>query len=101
MIASFFNIAAMKDIRYPYLPDFILKYKMPNNRWITVIKCPVYLIHGTKDKTIPFSQSERLSQLPKSTHRYFSVPGAGHNNLQDFPLYHKILYFLMNQEVPN
>jgi len=99
MIASFFNIAAMKDIRYPYLPDFILKYKLPNNRWIAQIKCPVYLIHGTMDKTIPYTQTERLSRVTAgSPRRYFSVPGAGHSDLQDFPLYHRILYFLMNQK---
>lgn len=101
MIAPFFNVAAMKGIRYPLLPDFLLKYEFPNNRWIAESKSPIYLIHGTEDKTIPYSHSERLATFAKAEHRYFTVPGAGHSNLQDFPLYHRILYLLMNEEVEN
>ena len=97
MIAPFYNVAAMKSIRYPYLPDFLLKYEFPNHRWIAESKSPIYLIHGTEDKTIPMNQSERLNALAQAEHQRFLVPGAGHSNLQDFPLYHKILYDLMNQ----
>ncbi len=101
IIAPFYNVIAMKDIRYPYLPDFLLKYHFPNNLWIKQIKGPVFIIHGTKDRTISYHHSEWLADAAKDNphRRYFSVPGAGHSNLQDFPLYHKILRHLMTREV--
>lgn len=98
MIAPFFNIKAMADIRYPLLPKFLVRYQFRNDHWITQIKSPVYLIHGTEDKTIPAQHSEWLASLAPSSHKRFLIPGAGHSNLQDFPLYHRVLYLLMNQE---
>lgn len=95
MIAAFYNIAAMKDIRYPFLPDFLLNYEFPNNKWIAESKSPIYLVHGTEDKTVPYEHSLRLSPLAQAPHKHFSVPGAGHNNLQDFPIYHEILYYIL------
>lgn len=95
MIAAFYNVAAMKDIRYPFLPDFLLNYEFPNNKWIAESKSPIYLVHGTEDKTVPYEHSLRLSPLAKAPHKHFSVPGAGHSNLQDFPIYHEILYYIL------
>ncbi len=95
MIAPFYNVAAMKDIRYPFLPDFLLNYQFPNNRWVAESKRPVYFVHGSQDKTVPYEQSVRLSRMTKAAHKHFSVPGAGHNNLQDFPIYHEILYHIL------
>ena len=98
LISPFFNIAAMADIRYPFMPKFLVRYKFRNDAWIAQAQSPVYLIHGDQDKTIPPSHSERLADLAKVPHRYFSVPGAAHGDLQKFPLYHKILWHLMNRE---
>lgn len=101
MIAAFYDIAAMKAVRYPFLPNFLLNYDFPNYRWIAETKSPVYLIHGTEDETVPYEQSLRLAPLARAPHKHFTVPGAGHNNLQDFPLYHEILYrILISNEQP-
>ncbi len=100
MIAAFYNVAAMKDIRYPFLPDFLLNYEFPNNKWIAESKSPIYLVHGTEDKTVPYEHSLRLSPLAKAPHKHFSVPGAGHSNLQEFPIYHEILYYILKLDDP-
>lgn len=100
MIAAFYNVAAMKDIRYPFLPDFLLNYDFPNNKWIAESKSPIYLVHGTEDDTVPHEHSLRLSPLAKAPHKHFSVPGAGHNNLQEFPIYHQILYHILALDEP-
>ena len=97
-IATFFNISAMADIRYPYFPKFLLRYHLPNNIWIAQAQSPVYVICGAEDKTIPPAQSERLAALTKDARPAFVVPGASHGDLQKFPLYHQILSDLLNKE---
>ncbi len=98
LVSPFFNIPAMADIRYPFLPKFLVRYQFRNDFWIRMTQSPVYLIHGDKDITIPPSHSERLADLAQAPHRYFSVPGAAHGDLQKFPLYHRLLYYLMSEE---
>jgi pimeloyl-ACP methyl ester carboxylesterase len=50
------------------------------------VKTPLLLIHGERDALIPPSHSDRLAaQAPQA--RVLKVPGAGHNDLQQFPAY--------------
>lgn len=96
LIAPFFNVAAMADIRYPIFPKRLVRYQFRNNLWVSQIRGEIDFIHGTDDKTIPLEQSRRLFELAQGWKQYFLVPGAGHNNLQDFSLYHEILFSLLN-----
>lgn len=98
LIAPFFNIDAMANIRYPLLPKFLINYKFRNDLWVKEIRRPVYFIHGSHDKTIPPIQSDWLADKAHAQHDRFVVRGAGHNNLQDFPRYHEILADLVNRE---
>ena len=34
-----------------------VKQRFENDKNISKIKCPVYIIHGIKDKTVPYSHS--------------------------------------------
>ncbi|MEQ8541487.1 MAG: alpha/beta hydrolase [Coleofasciculus sp. D1-CHI-01] len=64
------------------LPIPILPFdKFPNLDKITQVNCPVLVIHGTADQTIPLSHGQRLfAAAPKPKH-FFWVEGAGHNDL--------------------
>ncbi len=48
---------------------------------IEEVRCPVLVIHGQKDKVIPFWHGERLFQEANEPKLSFWVAGAGHNNL--------------------
>ncbi len=58
-------------------------------RAIAEIKCPVMLIHGTDDTTVPLSEAEELHQARPDAH-YLAIPGAGHtfNAPNPLPLDH-------------
>jgi fermentation-respiration switch protein FrsA (DUF1100 family) len=45
------------------------------------IRCPVLVIHGTKDKTIPLWHGEKLFEEASTPKLPLWVDGAGHNNL--------------------
>lgn len=55
-----------------------------------------HIIHGTKDMLIPYDHSEMLKSDMGDKLTLHPVEGAGHNNLPSFPIYHQILYRLLN-----
>jgi len=63
--------------RVPILP----RDRFPNVARLPAVRCPVLVIHGTRDQTVPWSHGRRLFQVapPGSTHLW--VDGAGHNDL--------------------
>ena len=90
-----FQHAGPRKYHYPFMPSMlvalILKYPMRTDLWIADVPCPVYLFHGTEDDVVPYNSSERLLKLIRTQSRLITIPGGGHNNLGDFPLYHEEL----------
>lgn len=50
---------------------------------ITNIKIPVLVIHGTKDRVIPYSMGKEIFDAIKSKKKFITIEGAGHNDLHD------------------
>ena len=46
--------------------------------WAQRVTCPVFLIHGKSDKTIPFEHSEQIFQRLKTYKDLWLVEGTGH-----------------------
>jgi hypothetical protein len=86
--------------RYGFLLPlrWLLKYQIRTDQFIRKVTCPVFIIHGKKDRLIPFRQSEMLQKLAPERVRIFPVAEAGHNNLPDFAEYHEWLYDVLNDE---
>ena len=86
LVSPYLSLDAMARERYPWLPSVINRYPMRSDEWITQIKRPVLVLHGDIDGVVPLSQGQRLARLqPAST--LVIVPGAGHNDIQRFPVY--------------
>ena len=82
-----------------FLPLKLLqRYKIRTDQYIKLIKFPVFILHGTKDRLIPHKQSEMLLKVNPEWTRLISIEGAGHNNLPDFAAYHEWLYDILNKE---
>lgn len=77
---------------------WLLKYQLRTDLFVKKITCPVFIIHGKKDRLITFSQSERLkTQFPEKI-SLFPVVEASHNNLPEFSEYHEYLYDILNDD---
>lgn len=57
--------------------------KFDNISKIDRIDCPLLVIHGTLDKTVPFWHGKALYEKAREPKSYLWVEGAGHNNLLD------------------
>ncbi len=76
----------------------LLRYQIRTDQFIKNIKCPVFFIHGKKDRLIPFSDSVKLQKLIPDRGHLFPIKEGRHNNLPSFPEYHDHLYDLLNDD---
>ncbi len=80
----------------PFLPvSKIIKYHIRTDLWMPKVKCPIFILHGTKDRLIPYSSGKRLSELNVNG-TIIPIEEAGHNNLPRFAAYHDHLYAILN-----
>lgn len=86
--------------RYGFLLPlrWLLRYKIRTDQFIRKITCPVFILHGDRDRLIPFRQSEMLRDLKPEQVILIPIPEGGHNNLPTFPEYHQWLYDILNEE---
>jgi pimeloyl-ACP methyl ester carboxylesterase len=72
------------------VPEFLLRYPLRTEAVLPRVLGPVMLVHGSEDQLIPLTHSVVLLRLaPKA--RLAMIPGAAHNDLQDFSTYRDIL----------
>ena len=87
-----------------YIPlrslSLVLKYPMPTFKWLKYVNCPIKIIHGTNDKTIPFSSSLKLSQIKPKLTRLYPVINGGHKNIHNFESYHRAIIEILNSKLP-
>ncbi len=63
--------------RIPMLPFD----KFPNYKRIKQVRCPVLIIHGTRDSVIEIWHGQKLFDLANQPKQFVAVPGADHNDL--------------------
>jgi pimeloyl-ACP methyl ester carboxylesterase len=87
LVTPFTSVAASAKRHYPYVPEILVKYSLPNDTVIGKVKSPVLLVAGTQDNLTPLSDSEQLKALARSPVELLVVDGAGHNDIHQFPAY--------------
>jgi len=90
--APYYNFKKVVKRFLPFLPmRFVLRYHLRTDKWILNVRCPTYIIHGTKDWLIPISHSEALQKLLPRRVTLIRIIGGGHNNLPKFSEYHNFI----------
>ena len=90
--APYYSFSQLTNRFLPFLPvTMILRFSIRTDKYIKFVKCPIYIIHGTKDFLIPFRSSVKLAKLAPQKTRLVPIYGGGHNNLPSFPEYHRHL----------
>ena len=87
LVSAFTSLEAAAAREYPWAPPCILRFPMRTDEVIGEVKSPILLIHGSDDKLIPTADSEELKALARSPTELLIVPGAGHNDIHQFPAY--------------
>ena len=91
----YFNFPDLVASIYPWVPSFLLRYKLSTNEYIQNQSFPVHLIHGDKDELIPYHSAQRLAALSANITLH-TIEGANHNNISAFSDYHHTLGKIFN-----
>lgn len=72
-------ISAFASPMHVMAPFDFLPWNFLNNRaWAKNVKCPVLLIHGTMDKTVPYRNAPLLAKAFRSPARLITLAGYDH-----------------------
>jgi alpha-beta hydrolase superfamily lysophospholipase len=88
--SPYYSIPDCVAHRYPYVPSFLLRYRLRTCDYLGRVRCPVCLVHGTADEKIYFGSSLKLRKLMDTrgrTSHLESVPDGTHN-LREHPRFH-------------
>lgn len=77
ILESTFTKAFRVILPFPILPF----EKFPNRDRIDTVNCPVLIIHGTEDSTIPFSHSYQLFDAAQDPKQHLPIKGADHDDI--------------------
>ncbi len=70
---------------YPWLPVSLLVIdRYESRRYITAMRRPLLIVHGEADTVIPVAMGRKLYALGNQPKELVTLPGAGHNNHDQF-----------------
>lgn len=85
--APYYSLTDMMRQNYPFVPTFLLKYKLETNEFVKACKAPIVIFHGDKDEVIDYNASVRLKELFKANDKLITLPGQTHNGMGKNPEY--------------
>jgi uncharacterized protein len=91
LYAPYWSMKRLAQEKYPFVPDFVLKFPLESHRYLRQVKTPVYIFHGTLDGTIPVEQARELFELTTQKGKLLILKGGRHNDLASFPEYQQVL----------
>ena len=97
--APYYSFSQLTSRFLFFLPlAMILKFHIRTDIWIKYVRCPIYIIHGTKDRLIPYRSSVRLRKEAPLTTRLIPIHGGRHNDLPSFKEYHNHLNEILDDK---
>jgi alpha-beta hydrolase superfamily lysophospholipase len=77
------SMADVAKHRYPWVPiHTLIRHPIKAKLWAPHVQCPVLILHGTKDRTIPYSIGQAEASNFKHVESFVTIPGAGHGDLR-------------------
>ena len=79
--SPFASVPAMARAVYPFLPVWpFVRTRYDNAAKIGRLRMPLLVLHGERDEVVPFAQGRRVFDAAPEPKRFFTIPGAGHND---------------------
>ena len=83
--SPFTSIREMVKYKFPYIPgvQYLISDKFNTYKKIDDIHCPVMIIHGDSDMTIPQHMGKTVYNKYKHAKLFLNATNAGHNNIEE------------------
>lgn len=90
LVSPYTSIRALTAEYYPWVPSLLVRYPLDTAGHLPHLRGRVLLMHGENDVLIGLHHARRLQQVSPSA-RLVTLPGAGHDDLHEHPLYRREL----------
>lgn len=80
LIAPYFSLEDLAREKMPFVPKFLIKYKIPTFEFVGDFGGPVTIFHGEHDELIGVDNSRRLLKFLKPSDKIYEL-NAGHNDI--------------------
>nr|WP_284701322.1 alpha/beta fold hydrolase [Rhodoplanes tepidamans] len=96
--APYTSTADVARIAYPFVPiGVLMKDQFRSDLRAPAVTAPTLVLHGTRDSVIPIAFGERLYALLRAPKRFVRLPGADHEDLDDFGALDAVRDFLARE----
>jgi len=93
--APYYSLSDIAKERFPFLPVFLLRYKLNTYQYLEQCQVPVVIFHGDADGVISHYASLKLKKLLKPEDQLIILEGLGHNGMSDDQRYRAALSELL------
>jgi len=88
LITPFDSLQSVASAYYPFLPiSLLLRHKFRSDLNVPDLKIPTLILAAQEDQIIDASHTQRLIEHFTVAPKVVNIAGAGHNDIQQFPLY--------------
>ena len=95
IVSSYTSLPEAARSRFPFLPTkWLMRNRFDSISKIGRIISPVFVAHGTIDRTIPYSQGETLFNAANEPKLFLRMEGKGHNDCLNEELLKSIDQFI-------
>jgi uncharacterized protein len=95
LIYTFTSLPAAAKYHFPFLPTYsLMKTRFDNLSKIKRCTRPVFFVHGTADRVVPFSHSEQLYAAANEPKYFLRLEDFGHSMLLGEPFLSELAKFL-------
>jgi len=93
--APFTSMGDAAASHYPYVPaKLLVRDRFDSLAKIDAIDTKLMVVHGTRDRTVPYRQGEALFEKARDPKTFHRVENAGHADLFDFGAQFRVLKFV-------
>jgi fermentation-respiration switch protein FrsA (DUF1100 family) len=93
--SPFTSAMAVAERLLPWAPvSLLMQDRFESDQWIGKVHMPVLIVHGDRDRTIPFAQGQALYALANQPKTFVRAPGGGHDDLPERGFYDQVWAFL-------
>ena len=96
--APYYSFESLVKKIAPFVPKFLISYKIPTEKFIIQVKCPIVVFHGKNDMLItPEENSVKLKKLIPNKIDLHLIDNCNHNGIYRNEFYLKTLPSILDQ----
>lgn len=94
----FYSLLEIAEQQAPYVPiGLLLRYPFRSDEVIDKITNPLIVLHGTKDRVVPYHSGLKLFEKAGSENKTMvTIPGGRHNDLARYALFREKMHEFLN-----